>query len=258
LREIEDLAQKGYVEIVLLGQTVNSYVERTAENMNFAKLLSRIAAIKGLKRIRFTSPHPNHFSDELLEVMVSCPQVCNHVHLPVQSGSTRILRSMCRDYTRESYLRVIEKIKKAPRAIALSTDLIVGFPGETDEDFQDTLTLLDAVQYDSAFSFKYSPRPNTAALNLSSEISDEEKGKRLEKLQEHQKGIQHQKNSAYMGQTVEVLVDGKARSRVSLTGRTDNNKIVNFDGSDRLIGQVVSVKITGFSPNSLKGVRIHS
>ena len=258
LGEVEDLVAKGYIEIVLLGQTVNSYVDPADKGMNFARLLARLSGIPGLKRIRFTSPHPNDFSDELLDVMVAYPQVCNQIHLPVQSGSTRILRTMLRGYTRESYLGVIKKIENADREIAISTDLIVGFPGETDRDFRDTLSLLDEVQYDSAFSFKYSPRPNTAALNLPNEISDEEKGSRLEILQEYQKQIQYRKNAAYQGRLMEVLVDDKARNRFSLAGRASNNKIVNFDGPDALIGQIVQVEITGFSANSLKGVWINS
>jgi tRNA-2-methylthio-N6-dimethylallyladenosine synthase len=256
LREVEGLVAKGYVEIVLLGQTVNSYVDRSEGGLNFAQLLRRMSKIEGLKRIRFTSPYPNDFTDELLDVMVSCPQVCNQIHLPVQSGSTKILRSMRRGYSRESYMKVIRKIHNADREIAISTDLIVGFPGETAEDFQDTLGLLDEVQYDSAFSFKYSPRPNTSALSLPDEIDEEEKGNRLEILQEHQKGIQHKRNSVYPGRVMEVLVDDRARNRFTLMGRTSNNKIVNFDGPETLMGQVVQVEITGFSPNSLKGIWI--
>jgi tRNA-2-methylthio-N6-dimethylallyladenosine synthase len=254
LGEIEDLAERGCLEIVLLGQTVNSYLDPAAGDLSFAGLLRRIAGIKGLKRIRFMSPHPADFSDELLEVMVSCPSVCNHIHLPVQSGSNRMLRAMRRGYTREHYLKIVGKIRNAGRTIAISTDLIVGYPGESETDFRDTLSLIDEVQYDSAFSFKYSPRPNTAALNLSGEIYEEEKRRRLEQLQEQQKQIQYNRNAAYAGRTLEVLVDGSARSRVRLTGRTSNNKIVNFDGPDILIGRLVPVEITGFSPNSLKGI----
>lgn len=259
VEEVEELVGKGYLEIVLLGQTVNSYRDRSvAPPVTFARLLRRLSEIEGLKRIRFTSPHPSDFTDELLEVMVDYPQVCNQIHLPVQSGSTRILKAMRRGYTRESYLAIIEKIRKAPREIALSTDLIVGFPGETEADFEDTLSLLDAVQYDSAFSFKYSPRPNTAALDFPDEIPEEEKGRRLGKLQEQQRLIQYNRNAAYMGRCVEVLVDDRARRRFSLTGRTSDNRIVNFDGPEDLMGQIVQVEITGFSPNSLKGVWINS
>jgi len=258
LREIEDLAATGYSEIVLLGQTVNSYYDRSANNVSFAELLRRAAKIDGIKRIRFTSPHPNDFSDELLEVMVSCQPVCNHIHLPVQSGSTRVLKAMRRGYTRESYLRIIRKIQDAPRAIAISTDFIAGFPGETESDFQDTLSLLDEVQYDNAFSFKYSPRPYTAALDFPGEISEEEKGRRLDQLQQKQKLIQYNRNSAYLGRQFEVLVEGNARSQFRYRGRLSNNKIVNFDGPEAQLGRFIQVEITGFSPNSLKGVWMQS
>jgi tRNA-2-methylthio-N6-dimethylallyladenosine synthase len=237
-----------------LGQTVNSYVDRTAGNLSFAALLRILSQIPGIKRIRFTSPHPGDFTDELLDVMVSCSQICNQIHLPVQSGSTRLLKAMRRGYTREGYLKVIRKIENAARAIAISTDLIVGYPGESESDFQDTLSLLDEVQYDSTFSFKYSPRPNTVAFGVPDDVSDEEKGRRLTILQEIQRQIQYKRNSFCMGQTMEVLVEEKARSRVALSGRTSNNKIVNFDGPETLIGKFVDLEITGFSPNSLKGV----
>jgi tRNA-2-methylthio-N6-dimethylallyladenosine synthase len=258
LREAQSLVEHGCVEILLLGQTVNSYIDRTSGNISFAKLMQQMAGIEGLKRIRFTSPHPGDFSDELLDVMVSYPNVCNHIHLPVQSGSTNILRAMHRGYTRESYLKTIEKIQKASRSIAISTDIIVGFPGESESDFLDTLSLLDAVQYDSAFSFKYSPRPHTAALDLPDKLSDEEKGRRLSILQERQRQIQYQRNAVYLRQVEEILVEDKARSRVRLAGRTINNKIVNFDGPETLIGQFAKVEITGFSPNSLKGTWIQT
>ncbi len=256
LHEVEDLVSKGYIEIVLLGQTVNSYLERSGNSLNFAQLLRRMAQIDGLKRIRFVSPHPIDFSDELLDVMVSCPEVCNQIHLPVQSGSTAVLKAMRRGYTRNGYLKIIRKIHSASRAIAISTDIIVGFPGETESDFEDTLSLLDEVQYDSAFSFKYSPRPHTVALNLPDDIPDEEKGRRLGIVQQKQKLIQYKRNAAYQGQVLEVLVEDKARSRVHLMGRTSNNKIVNFDGPESLMGQFIQVEITGFSPNSLKGIWI--
>jgi tRNA-2-methylthio-N6-dimethylallyladenosine synthase len=254
LREVRDLVSQGYVEIMLLGQTVNSYRDPLNPEINFARLLRKLAEIDGLRRVRFTSPHPNEFNDELLDVMISYPQVCNHIHMPVQSGSTRVLRAMRRGYSRRRYLEAIRKLQSASRRIAVTTDIIVGFPGETEEDFQDTISLIDQVQYDSVFSFKYSPRPNTAALDLPGEIPEEEKGRRLIYLQERQKLIQYNKNSSYLGETVEVLADDTARARFSLSGRTTENKIVNFDGPERLLGQFVKVEITGFSANSLKGI----
>jgi tRNA-2-methylthio-N6-dimethylallyladenosine synthase len=254
IREVEDLVAQGYIEVVLLGQTVNAYRDPSRAELSFAGLLRRLADIKGLKRIRFASPHPNDFSDDLIDTIASCPQVCNHVHLPVQSGSTRVLRAMRRGYTRESYLETVTRIRRQPRPIAVSTDIIVGFPGETDEDFLDTLRLLDEVQYDCVFSFMYSPRPKTKALELGDDVPDEEKKARLKLLQEQQKLIQFSKNAAYQAQVVEVLVDGRARTNFTLSGRMSNNRIVNFDGPNSLLGRIVRVEISGFSANSLKGV----
>ncbi len=256
VHEVEDLVSHGYLEVLLLGQTVNSYRDPTRPEVSFANLLKKLAAIPGIRRIRFTSPHPSDFSDELLQAMVEYPQICNQIHLPVQSGSTSVLKAMRRGYTRKRYMETIDKIKAAARPIAITTDIIVGFPGESEQDFQDTISLLDEVQYDSAFSFKYSPRPNTAALALEGEVPEEEKGRRLSYLQERQKLIQYNKNAGLLGQMAEVLVDDKARARFSLSGRTTTNKIVNFDGPEELMGRIVPVEITGFSANSLKGVRV--
>lgn len=258
IREVEELVARGYIEIVLLGQTVNSYRDPMRREFRFANLLDRLSDIKGLERIRFTSPHPSDFTDALLEVMVGRPQVCNQIHLPVQSGSSRVLSAMRRGYSRDQYLSTVGKIKAASRPIALSTDIIVGYPGEAEGDFQDTLTLLDAVQYDNIFSFKYSPRPNTAALSLPDDVPDAEKGRRLSLVQQQQKLIQYNMNAAYLGELADVLVDGKARSHFTLCGRTSNNKIVNFDGPDGLMGKIIRVQITGFSANSLKATRIAS
>ncbi len=256
LHEVEALVTRGYLEIVLLGQAVNAYRDPSSAGLTFAELLHRMADIDGLRRIRFTAPHPIEFGEDLLEAMVSRPAICNHVHLPVQSGSNRVLRAMQREYTRENYLAIVDRIRRASRPIAISTDIIVGFPGETEKDFQDTLSLLDAVQYDSVFSFKYSPRPNTAAAQLQDDISEEEKRTRLTVLQEQQKLIQYNRNAAYLEKEEEVLVDGAARSRFSLAGRLSSNRVVNFDGPEDLQGRIVTVRITGFSANSLKGVYI--
>ena len=253
LEEIQELAGKGCLEVLLLGQTVNAWIDPADASISFPELLRRASAIPGLRRIRFTSPHPNGFTDELLKVMAACDVVCNQIHLPVQSGSTRVLRAMNRGYTREDYLEIVRKIRSVPRPIAISTDIIVGYPGETEEDFLDTLSLVDAVKYDSAFSFKYSPRPRTAACDLPDDVPEAEKGRRLTLLQERQREIQIKKNGAYVGRLEEVLVEANARSRVRLVGRTSDNKIVNFDGPDELIGSFARVKITGFGPNSLKG-----
>jgi tRNA-2-methylthio-N6-dimethylallyladenosine synthase len=256
IREVEDLVAQGYLEVVLLGQMVNAYRDPSPAGLSFASLLRRLAQVDGLQRIRFTSPHPIGFTDDLLEAMVSHPRICNHVHLPVQSGSTKVLQAMGRGYTRETYLDIVTTIRRAPRPIAISTDIIVGFPGETEADFRDTLSLLDKVQYDGVFSFKYSPRPNTQALELGDDVPEEEKGSRLALLQEQQKLIQYNKNAGAQGQVFEVLVDGRPRSNFTLSGRLSNNKIVNFNGPDELLGHIVKVQITGFSANSLKGVGI--
>ena len=256
LREVEDLVAQGFLEIVLLGQMVNAYRDPSPARLTFAALLRRLARIEGLRRIRFASPHPIGFTNELLDAMISHPQICNHVHLPVQSGSTRVLQKMGRGYTRDAYLDIVTKIRRAPRPIAISTDIIVGFPGETDADFRDTLSLLDEVQYDSVFSFKYSPRPNTPALALGDDVPEEEKGSRLTFLQERQRLIQYNKNASMQGQAFEVLVDGRPRSHFTLAGRLTDNRVVNFDGPDELMGRIVEVQITGFAANSLKGALI--
>jgi len=253
LREVQDLAAKGYREIVLLGQTVNTYRDPADRSLDFAVLLRRVAGVSGIRRVRFTSPHPSDFTDALLDVMVTCEAVCNHVHMPVQSGSTRVLKAMRRGYSRKRYMETIRRIRSASRPISVSTDVIVGFPGETEADFRETLTLLDEVQYEGVFSFKYSPRPSTEALALEDDVPDEEKGRRLATLQDQQRLIQYNRNAAYLGQTVEILVDDHARSRFALSGRTSNNKIVNFDGPEALLGTFARVKVTGFSANSLKG-----
>lgn len=256
IAEVEKLVAQGYLEVMLLGQTVNAYHDPSPAGLTFAGLLEHLAGIRGLERIRFTSPHPSDLSDELIAALVAHPQICNHLHLPVQSGSTRVLRAMRRGYSRTSYLASVARIRRAPRNIAISTDIIVGFPGENEADFRDTLRLLDEVQYDGVFSFKYSPRPNTPAFELCDDVTEEEKGARLTRLQDQQKVIQFNKNAGYQGQTEDVLVEGKARSRFALTGRMSNNKIVNFDGPENLQGTLVKVEITGFSANSLKGVLI--
>ena len=253
LDEISELADKGCLEVLLLGQTVNSWVDPADAKIRFPELLRRAATIPGLRRIRFTSPHPNGFTDDLLEVMASHETICNHIHLPVQSGSTRVLRDMNRGYTREDYLEIVRKIKNAQRPITISTDIIVGYPGETEAEFQDTMSLVDAVKYDGVYSFKYSPRPHTAAYDLPDDVPEEEKGRRLTVLQARQREIQYENNAAYVGRLHELLVESNARSRMRLTGRTSDNKIVNFDGPDNFIGSFAHVEIAGFGPNSLKG-----
>jgi tRNA-2-methylthio-N6-dimethylallyladenosine synthase len=251
--EICRLASEGYQEILLLGQTVNSWRDPAGEIPSFAELLRRVAGIEGIRRIRFTSPHPSDFHAEIVEVIETVPAVCNQVHLPVQSGSTSVLRRMKRDYTRDEYLRRVELIKTAKREIALSTDIIVGFPGESQEDFEDTLSLMEEVQYDSIFSFKYSPRPGTEAYSFEDGISEEEQGRRLAVLQEFQRKIQLERNARFVGKEFEVLIEGKSRDIKDLMGRTTQNKIINFFGPPELMGKWAQVRVTRSSAHSLQG-----
>jgi tRNA-2-methylthio-N6-dimethylallyladenosine synthase len=199
MREVRDLAAAGYTEIQLLGQNVSSYRDPSPAGWDFVTLLEQVARVPGLRRVRFTTSHPRDFDRRIVRAIEENPVLANHVHLPVQSGSDRVLERMQRQYTRAEYLEKIEWIKSARRPIAISTDIIVGFPGETEEDFQQTLSLLDEVGYDSVFSFKYSPRPNTAALTLDGHLPDEEKGRRLAILQEKQRAIQLRRNSQWIG-----------------------------------------------------------
>ena len=257
LREVRDLAAAGYTEIQLLGQNVSSYRDPSPAGWDFVTLLEQVARVPGLRRVRFTTSHPRDFDRRIVRAIEENPVLANHVHLPVQSGSDRVLERMQRQYTRAEYLEKIEWIKSARRPIAISTDIIVGFPGETEEDFQQTLSLLDEVGYDSVFSFKYSPRPNTAALTLDGHLPDEEKGRRLAILQEKQRAIQLRRNSQWIGRTVEVLVESFNPGTGQWVGRTSENRVVNFtcpEGvKESLAGRYVHVHVTRAGPNSLAG-----
>ena len=254
LAEIQRLASEGYPEVMLLGQTVNSWRDPAGGIPSFAELLKRVAAVPGIRRVRFTSPHPSDFHPEIVEVMETTPEVCNQVHLPVQSGSSEVLRRMKRDYTREEYLRRIEFIQSSPCDIALSTDVIVGFPGESQEQFEETLSLLEQVRYDQIFSFKYSARPGTEAFEFGDTIPEDEKSRRLAVLQEFQRKIQIQRNAALVGREFEIFVEGKSQKGLNeLMGRTSQNKIVNFAGSPELLGKFAQVRVTQSFPNSLAG-----
>jgi len=257
LREARELAEMGYTEIQLLGQNVNSYLDPSPAGFNFAQLLSRVAEVPGLRRVRFTTSHPRDFGKDIVDAIDGNPVLCNFVHLPVQSGSSRVLQAMQRLYTRDEYMRRIEWLKKSPRNIALSTDIIAGFPGETEKDFEETLRLLDEVEYDSIFSFKYSPRPNTPALRLTDQVPEEEKGRRLTILQEKQRGIQIRRNAEYVGMVQEVMVEGFQKSTGQWIGRTSQNKTLNFTTppavSDTLIGGYLPVRVLRAGPNSLVG-----
>ncbi len=257
LEEVRRLADVGYTEVQLLGQTVNSYRDPSPRKMSFAQLLVAVSEVPGIRRVRFTTSHPSDFHRDIVEAIDAVPALCDHVHLPVQSGSTRVLRAMQRTYTREDYLDKIGLIRSARRPISVTTDIIVGFPGETEEDFQSTLSLLDLAQYDGAFSFKYSPRPNTPAQSMADPIPEEEKGRRLAVLQERQRQIQTARNESFVGQTFEVLVDGQSRKEGQWAGRTSSNRVLNFTSPNgNLLGDYVQVRVTRAGPNSLVGEQV--
>lgn len=258
LAEIKDIAQSGYKEITLLGQNVNSYGKDLDENYLFSDLLFDIEKIDGIERVRFMTSHPKDLSDELIEAMASCKKVCEHLHLPVQSGSNNILKRMNRNYTKEQYLELIAKVRRAIPDIAISTDIIVGFPGETEDDFNETLDLIETVQFDSAFTFMYSPRKGTLAANMKEQIDLDVKKRRLNRLIELQNRITGQKNSVFKDKIVEVLVEGTSKNDPDyLSGRTRTNKLVNFRGSNELIGKLTQVKITNPKCWTLEGKAIN-
>ena len=255
LAEARRMADAGFSEIQLLGQNVNSYKD-PAGKKSFAELLAAVGEVPGIRRVRFTTSHPRDFGRDIVEVIDSVPTLCDHVHLPVQSGSTRVLDAMQRLYTREQYLERISWMKQARREISITSDVIVGFPGETEDDFQETLSLLDEVEYDSIFGFKYSPRPNTPSLKLEDAIPDAEKVRRLAVLQEKQREIQRRRNQRHLGQIVEVMVEGKNEARAQWIGRTSQNKVLNFkslEGFAPAPGSYVPVVTIGSFPNSLLG-----
>jgi tRNA-2-methylthio-N6-dimethylallyladenosine synthase len=249
------LAAQDYTEIQLLGQNVNSYRDPSPAGWDFAALLAGVASIPGIRRVRYTTSHPRDFVRPIVEAMDANPVLCDHVHLPVQSGSSRMLAAMDRLYTRDEYMRRIDWLKNARRSYALTTDIIVGFPGETDADFQQTLDLLDEVQYDSLFSFKYSPRPNTAALTMQNVVPEDVKQQRLVTLQEKQRAIQIRRNAELIGTTQEVLVEGRHESLGQWIGRTSTNRTLNFThpAADGLVGKYLPVQVTRSGPNSLVG-----
>jgi tRNA-2-methylthio-N6-dimethylallyladenosine synthase len=253
--EARHAVETGAREVQLLGQIVNHYQAPEDPACDFAALLERLNRIDGLARIRFASPHPRHVTPRMIAAMRDLPAVCRHLHLPVQSGSSRVLAAMRRRHTREQYLDLVGRLREAMPDIALSTDTIVGFPGETEADFEQTLTLTAAVRYHSMFSFKYSPRPNTLALKrLPDDVDEGEKTRRIVALQALQKGIQGELHQAAAGRTFEVLVDSRSRRRAwELSGRTSGNTVVNFAGDPELIGSLVPVTITAANPNSLTG-----
>ena len=252
--EVRQAADTGAREVQLLGQIVNHY-QAPDEACDFADLLARVNDVPGIERIRFASPHPRHVTARMIEAMRDLPKVCRHLHLPVQSGSTRVLQAMRRRHTREEYLDLLARLREAIPDIALSTDMIVGFPGETGSDFDETLSLTAAARYHSMFSFKYSPRPNTLAFKrMGDDVREEEKTRRIVALQSLQKTIQGELFAAAIGRVERVLVEAKSRRRDwELSGRTAGNTVVNFPGDPAWVGDIVQVRITGANPNSLRG-----
>jgi tRNA-2-methylthio-N6-dimethylallyladenosine synthase len=255
LMEARRIADLGYTEIQLLGQNVNSYRDPEGKR-SFAELLAAVGAVPGVRRVRFTTSHPRDFTRDIVDAIDSVPTLCDHVHLPVQSGSARILASMAREYTPEWYLERIAWIKAARRPISISTDIIVGFPGETADDFIQTMDLLAEVQYDCVFAFKYSARPNTPSLVMIDSVPETEKAQRLQVLLERQREIQRVNYSKHIGEVVEVMVEGANPGRGQIAGRSSQNKPVNFEWLQPIApapGSYLRVKIIGAFPNSLVG-----
>jgi tRNA-2-methylthio-N6-dimethylallyladenosine synthase len=255
IAEVKSLAEKGVIEIMLLGQNVNSYGKLTPRELSFAELLGRIDAIDGLERIRFTTSHPQDLSPELTEAFAALGKLCEHLHLPVQSGSDTVLARMRRGYTRAEYFERIQRLRERCPDIALSSDIIVGFPGETDAEFAQTLELLADLEYDEIFSFAYSPRPQTVSAKLyADDVPQQIKKARLAEVQTLQREISLNKNRRRIGNVEEILVDGPSRLKNGqLMGRTRGNRIVNVAGPEGLAGRLVPVQITGATANSLIG-----
>lgn len=252
LDEVKRLVHDGVREVTLLGQNVNSY--KGDDNTDFADLIYRLNEIEGLKRIRFMTSHPKDLSDKLIKAYADCEKLCNYIHLPVQSGSSRVLKRMNRKYTKEDYLTIIKKLKKAVPDITISTDIIVGFPGETEEDFQETLDLVRTVEYDSAFTFLYSIRKGTPAEKYEDQIPEEVKHERFNRLVELVNSISAKKNAAYVGRIEKVLVEGTSKtSDKTCSGRTEGFKLINFRGDPELAGQIIDVEVTEGKTFSLEG-----
>ena len=253
LAEAQRIAALGYTEIQLLGQNVNSYLDPSGRR-SFAELLIAVGEVAGIQRVRFTTSHPRQFTKDIVDAIVAYPQLCNHVHLPVQSGSSRTLRGMQREYTREWYLERIAWMQAAERDISITSDIIVGFSGETDDDFEETISLLDAVKYDAIFGFKYSPRPNTPAIHMVDSIPEEVKIERLAILNARQREIQRTSFQRHLGELMPVMVEGHNTARGQVVGRSSQNKTVNFTSATLPgVGSYVDVRVTQVFPNSLVG-----
>jgi tRNA-2-methylthio-N6-dimethylallyladenosine synthase len=267
LTEIRHLVELGYSEVQLLGQNVNSYRDPSPAGLSFAELLAAAGAVPGVERVRYTTSHPRDFTPEIVRVMGENPVLCDHVHLPVQSGSNDVLRRMLRGYTREHYLGIVDGIRACARPLALTTDIIVGFPGETDRDFEETAELMHEVHFNSAFIFKYSPRPNTEAGTWPDDISEEVKAQRFAILQERQQAMQAEDNQAHVGATMRVMVEAFHPKLAQWAGRSSSNRVVNFTPMPALdvLGQpgalrpggYAQVRITKAGPNSFVGQQVN-
>lgn len=254
LDEVREVARKGYREVMLLGQNVNSYGNDLEGDLSFAALLQSVCRVDGIERVRFMTSHPKDLSDELIAVMASEKKICKQLHLPVQSGSDRVLKVMNRKYTRDQYLSLVKKVRAAMPEIILTTDIIVGFPGETDADFAETVSLLKEVEYDTIFSFIYSKRNGTPAAKMPDVMDEAQKHQNFEAMLAVQNEISRRKNDAYLGRTETVLVEGFSKNnQETLTGRTEGGKVVNFPGTKEQIGQMVKVTITKTQTWSLFG-----
>lgn len=264
LNEVKSLMDLSYTEVQLLGQNVNSYRDPSEAGLDFAQLLATIGNVGGMRRVRFTTSHPRDFTKPIVEAIEQNEVLCNHVHLPVQSGSTAVLERMQRLYTRDLYMRRIEWMKNAKRDIAITTDIIVGFPGETEADFMDTVRMVEEVEYDAMFIFKYSKRPNTPAICYADHIPEEEKTRRFNILQERQRAVQMKRNGRYVGTTHQVHVEGYNLATSQWIGKTTQHKTLNFvdaavpapHNGQTLVGQYLDVLVTRSSPNSLAGERV--
>ncbi len=256
LAECRRLVDEGYTEIQLLGQIVNNWRDSSPTRLSFAELLGRVAEVPGARRVRFTTSHPRYFTPDIVEAIDAHPVLCDQIHLPVQSGSDTVLLRMGRHYTRAEYLEKIHCIRSAKRAISISTDIIVGFCEESEKDFEQTLQLLDQVEYDQIFSFKYSPRPKTVAGEWNDSVPEEEKGRRLAVLQERQRQIQLRRNQELVGREFEVLVESFQPRLQQAVGRTTSNRTLNFSGQPEWVGKYMKVRVTAAGPNSLVGERI--
>jgi tRNA-2-methylthio-N6-dimethylallyladenosine synthase len=255
LAEARRMAAEGFTDVQLLGQNVNSYKDPSGKR-TFAELLSAVGEVPGIRRVRFTTSHPRDFTRDIVSAIESTSSLCDHVHLPVQSGSSKVLRTMLREYTREQYLEKVEWIRSSKRWISLTTDLIVGFPGETEDEFEETLTLCNQVGFDGVFAFKYSPRPNTPAIRMEDSIPEDVKARRLAVLLDRQRQIQTASYQRHLGEVAQVMVEGKNEARGQIIGRHSQNKTVNFTTSALIQpanGSYVNVRITKTHPNSLSG-----